>query len=137
MANEQRPQPQNQNKPGGGHPDPHASPLDYLQAKGWKPIGLPEWQHCLWLDPSKPSTDVWTEEKRFIKTAEQTGVDANGKPTYRVVEKQVMAQDGSGSSQLVRPVTQWCFTGKVEPVGTQYALLIQMERDMKAAQKVA
>ena len=116
----------------GGQPDPYTDPASYLQSKGWKCLGNPDWPSAGWLDPSKPLTEEKSEVPVMAPHLVPDGVTPEGKPKFKYEIRQVQVQDGTGVTGQKVPAFRTHIRPKVEPIPMQEALMIQLERDMKA-----
>lgn len=113
-------------------PSPYETPIDYLKSKGWKCLGNPEWPSAGWLDPTKPLKDGYVDEPVMAMMIDWTATDEHGKSKPVAKLTQVQCQNGQGMPTRYEAAFRKRFIPKVSPVNMQFALLIQMERDMKA-----
>lgn len=104
---------------GGAH-DPHSDFEGYLRSHGWRPLGNPQWDTCLWEDP-EGTTEAY--EDKVAKFA----WSQDGKKY-----EQVQAKDGTGA---IKPVMQTVYHPVTEPMPTQAAIRVQLMRDRAAAKK--
>lgn len=112
---------------GGEPPDPYDDPVGYLRAKGWKPLGIPTHQGCMWLDPTQPLVETTREEPIMAWHPPQT---KGGKPVYR----QVQCPTGDASGARL-PGVRKVFVPPGAPVPMTQALQTQIERDLRAQVK--
>jgi hypothetical protein len=112
-----------------GFPDPYEQPIDYLKAKGWKHLGLPNHPNTVWLDPSKPLEDRWLSEPIMIKIERE--IEINGTPTGKteIREEQLNYHMGRGNRTDKKPRERTVFIPKVQPVSLSEALQIQLHMD--------
>ncbi len=117
-------------QPPGAPIDPHKDAIAYLQQKGWRCLGNPEWASALWLDPTQPLIAYSTREKiMYTTTVPEEYMDADGrrKTRFKSEERQILAQTGDGGA--LQGATREVYHPAVVPVGVSYALMVQLERD--------
>ncbi len=117
-------------QPAGAPIDPNKDAIAYLQAKGWKCLGNPEWASALWLDPTQPLVAFSTREKIMYTTSiPEEYIDADGRrrTRFKQEERQILAQTGDGGA--LQGATREVYHPAVVPVSVSYALMVQMERD--------
>lgn len=108
------------------NPDPYENPVEYLKANGWKPLGIPTWTNCLWIDTSKPQFEKWEKVPR-MGLFHQPTPDGKG---VKVVEKQVQQRIGNAAGHISDvAIFQTRYTPKQQPVSMQEALQEMMERE--------
>jgi len=111
--------------------DPYASPAEYLQAKGWKNMGPPDWESTVWLDPSKPLV------ARYEKIPIMAPHLADDGQSVEVRQVEVQNPKNSGQSKILG--YQVAFHPPVEGVPLRHALQAELERqrleELKEARK--
>lgn len=126
--NEERQQQKTQQQPQQPKivPDPHVDPIGYAQAHGYKPLGIPTWPNCLWIDTNKPQFEKW---ERVPKMTEFQEMSPDGKSVI-IKMKQVQQRVGNVAGHISEhPVFQTRYTPRQQPVLLQDALLEIMERE--------
>ena len=106
--------------------DPYENPIEYLRANGWKPLGIPSWTNCLWIDTTKPQFEKWEKVPAMGLFRESS---PDGKSVV-IKEKQVQQRIGNVAGHISEhPVFQTRYTPKQQPVTMQEALQEMMERE--------
>lgn len=113
--------------------NPVTDQIAYLQSKGWRVVGNPEWESSRWFDPLQPLVSFYTEEPcnyqvevREEYTDEQTG---QIRFRWKTETRQVLAQDGRGGAQ--QAARRAVYHPKGTPLSRTDAMALQTERDMR------